>query len=343
MNYSESDGCNQSFDTLRIFNDGECYFCCSRYLKYNIGNIYKHDFKDVWYSKKAVNFRRNIINRTCKFYDSKRCTYFNVEKCRDLYPPYPKNIEFSYVHTCNLKCMSCRDEATVEIPEFTKELDKHINKFLDICKNAENIWLNEIGEVFASPHCKHLIKAIAQTYPKIKFEFITNGNLCTKEILVDLGIIDKIKKISISFHAYKKELYEKLMRNSNYDKVVENIKVLSTLRKQNKMNLSIGSVIHSLNFREIPYLIDFANQQEIKWSGWRLQNWNSCQMGREIDLYSCWEKLHPDYKEFIKILTSKKVIDYTKNGDTLEPYLNILQEEELSKKFTYKLKHLFKK
>jgi hypothetical protein len=344
MLYKESEICNQPFDTLRIFNDGDCFFCCTGIIKHHIGNIFKQDFSDVWYGKKAVDFRRSLLDRTCNLCDTKKCTSIDIDKSRDLYPPYPKNIEFSYVNTCNLRCMSCRDEeVTGETSEFTNELDKNMDKFIGLCKNAENIWLNEVGEVFASPHCKHLIKAIAQTYPEIKFEFVTNGNLCTKEMLIDLGVIDKIKKITISFHAYHKQLYEKLMRNSNYDKVVDNMKVLSLLKNQNNMDLAIGSVIHSLNFKEIPYLIDFAKKQGIRWSGWRMQNWNSCQMCREIDLYSCWEKSHPDHEEFKKILTSKKVVEYTRNGDVLEPYLNKIQEEELCKNFSYKIKCLLKK
>ncbi len=80
--------------------------------------------------------------------------------------------------------------------------------------------------------------------------------------------------------------------------------------------------MHSLNYKEMPAFAKMVKKYNAKAKFWRFRNWETSQMCREIDRYSCWESWHPDYKNFIKVLSKLKHVG---NYILAEPFLRKLQ------------------
>ena len=56
--------CYQPFDEIEIYNSGRVYTCCPSFFKedYYLGNIFEVDtFDEIWYSDKAIELRKRII------------------------------------------------------------------------------------------------------------------------------------------------------------------------------------------------------------------------------------------------------------------------------------------
>ena len=102
------------------------------------------------------------------------------------------------------------------------KFEQPVKTFLPILKNCEIVSLNGSGEVFASSHCKKLVKAIVEKYPNIKFDIHTNGTLCTNELCDKLGITEKIVSVDISLHSATEKTYNKIMLGSSYKNVIKN-------------------------------------------------------------------------------------------------------------------------
>ena len=60
--------CIFPFERLNIESNGNVTFCCPSFNNnYFIGNIFTNSFEYMWYSKKAIDFRKSILNGTYKF------------------------------------------------------------------------------------------------------------------------------------------------------------------------------------------------------------------------------------------------------------------------------------
>lgn len=102
--------------------------------------------------------------------------------------------------------------------------------FIPMLKNTELILIDGSGEVFCSKFGRQFIRKVCDKYPKIRFEILTNGFLCNEKNLKELGLYDKLSLITVSLHATTKETYEKIVKGIDFDKVIENIKFLSSVK-----------------------------------------------------------------------------------------------------------------
>ena len=306
--------CKVPFSEVEIHISGEVYVCCPSKNNFSIGNIYKNSFDEIWYSERAKELRQDILNNQYTQCNLDICNPAdNIEQDKleltqeevnlSLTPPYPKYVKFCHDYSCNIKCITCRDIFYMNSKEKTEELNSYIeNIYLPILKNCEVVSLNGTGEVFASPHCKTLVKKISEKYPNIKFDFHTNGVLCTEKLCYELGITDKICSVSISMSAATPKTYNKIMLYSNYDKVIENIKWLNTLLKKGTLkNLDLYFVVQKLNYQEMIPFIKFAKSVNASVYFWELRKWSS-NFCKDYDKYAIHEKTHREYNKFAKIL-----------------------------------------
>jgi radical SAM protein with 4Fe4S-binding SPASM domain len=144
-------------------------------------------------------------------------------------PPLPHYLEIEPTTRCNLNCVMCFRNSfiknkTMKIGDMSFETFK---KILDKLPFVEEIDIQGMGEPFLN---KDFLKMVKYAKSKgIKTMTVTNATLIghMAEDIVESGL----DLIRISFYSTKPEIYEKIMRNSKMDKVIENIKKLNEVKK----------------------------------------------------------------------------------------------------------------
>ena len=145
--------CKYPFERIQIELNGNVFLCCSAYCKkYCIGNIFTDEIDNIWYGKKAIEFRKSVLDKSYKYCDLGVCGNFYEENITQINnietaitPPYPQIVYFAYSTSCNVKCKICRDELIIETKDETKHLNSIVDKLILLCRNAEIIYLNGGG------------------------------------------------------------------------------------------------------------------------------------------------------------------------------------------------------
>ncbi|MBQ8887508.1 MAG: SPASM domain-containing protein [Candidatus Gastranaerophilales bacterium] len=293
--------CTFPFDSAQISMQGDVFVCCPPWCNsYSFGNIYEQSFDEIWNGEKAKEFRRQFINENYNICNLDLC----VKDCsHKIIPtevvPKPKKFIFCYDSLCNVKCIFCRScHQKQDLSYFDENMDSIIQNMLE---NAENVVLSGVGEALFSPHSRKLIKRISELFPNVKFSLISNGILCDKQNLEELGIIDKLISITVSLHATKKETYNKLVVNGDFDRVMNNLTFLSSLKKEGKLDRFIlNFVVNAYNYKEMVLYMKMA--QKI---GATVGFLELLKLETNKDIYekiNIFDEKHPKFNDFVKVL-----------------------------------------
>ncbi len=315
--------CPEPFERVELHNTGEIFACCPNWNdRYYLGNIKDNSVEEVWNSERAIDLRRRILNNDYSLCNKDRCVYLKsgfppamtaeYENYQPKMEQYPLAIKFVYDYECNIDCSICRDRIKRYPDEELNELNAKIDTFfLPMLKHARILTINAYGDPFGSRHSKLLIQKAAKMYPDLKFDFHTNGILINKSVLENINITaDKIETVRISIHAATKETYGKIVTNGEklFPKIVENLKFLKEMRKQNNFKLFIHFVVLPENFKEMPKFVDLAEKYDAIPCFWEFRQGN-CSYHNEHNNY-IYEETHPLHKELVKVLQSPKIKKY---------------------------------
>lgn len=144
-------------------------------------------------------------------------------------PPFPREIFLDITSFCNHACVFCANKLTSNKKTLSPDFVKRVLKEAYDC-GARDLALYATGESF-------LIKELAGyiSYAKkngYEYLFITtNGSLCTPENVkpvIDAGL-DSIK---FSISAGTRDTYREIHGRDDFDKVIENLKWISSYRKE---------------------------------------------------------------------------------------------------------------
>ncbi len=308
--------CTYPFYHAEINIDGNVSCCCPDFTDfYYLGNIYEQNFEEIWYGEKWKNFRENILaekydkchTEICKGLDDEQ--FKSKEKMLKEYIEcidggiFPQHITLSIDSICNVQCIMCRDW---NLPLNTKEQERlkaNFEKFLYMMKDAKRITLDGSGEVFASQYHKRLIKAAVARYPKLKFDIFTNGLMCNEKTLRDFCLTDRLNMVTVSLHAGCEKTYNRIVKGSNYEKVLKNIKYLSELKKEGKLKgFALTFVLSSLNFKDLPDFVKIAVENDAYPNIWPIRPYNNCRVCNSQNKYDITIREHPRFNELLEIL-----------------------------------------
>lgn len=318
--------CSKPFDQAWVINEGEVYACCPAYMQISIGNAYEQEWKEIWNSDVAQEIRSSILDGSFKY-----CNWFfcptisdnfllgktNKENCPSVnnLPKYKKFMDLNQPlrlagvandYTCNLRCPSCRDDFFSLSDGQKIKLEQAKEKIIiPLIKNSTEFHLSG-GEPFASKYNKQLLAAINKNdFPYLKKLKITSNGL-----LLDEKQWNKIHNVHyldidliVSVDASTKETYKIVRRGGDFEDLMRNLKFLSKLRKQKKLNsLSLNYVVQDHNFREmrdfvllgLDLEVDFITFQKIYNAG----NFTEEEFSRR----TVFEPSHPEYNNFQNIL-----------------------------------------
>ncbi len=325
--------CTHPFHIISIVPTGHCITCCPAYIKnFTIGNVFKNDFGNIWNGKRAKYLRNALKNGDYTTCDLKTCIYMELKDKKELYKYYETNSEdikmpdtifMGWDYDCNVACITCRNEIIKNDENKLRELQAIEQSVLDACKNAKLFYTSGNGDPFGSSYARNLIKKVVEINPQIKFLIHTNGVLCNENICNELNITDKIKGVTFSIHASCKETYDKIVRYGNFDKVIENLKWVSTLKKDGKIEtITLVFVVHKLNYRDMKDFVKLAEEFGAIASFRHYRQWTNNTEYKYDDM-AVFDKSHPEYCEFVKILQDKI---FGSPHCLLEPGLKLLRD-----------------
>ncbi len=175
--------------------------------------------------------------------------------------PCPERLNIELTTNCNLKCVMCRGSQNyVEEQKagrhLTREdflrilngIDLNRLKVLNLAGSAESLLNPDILQILAL--CRE---------NKIVVELITNGMFLTPQISRQL--IGNSREIHISFGGSRRETFESIRQGANFDGICENIRTLSTLKKENNRrypHIWLNPILMKRNIHELPEIIDLA-------------------------------------------------------------------------------------
>lgn len=336
--------CLNPFHNIEILARGEVYTCCSSFLKHGhyIGNINTNDFDEIWNSKKAMQLRYCVANGNFEYCNSfclalktldleKSEDYLkyrkdfnfninNVEDCK--LEVYPKTITLSCDESCNLYCTSCRNEKKVLSADKSKELYKTlVTKILPLMKDCEQLSLLGSGDFFMSKASMNFVKHISiEKFPKLELHLITNAQLFNER---NWSQFDNLKgipiKVDVSIDASRKETYEKIRRGAKWEILLENLKYISSLRKDGQIvSLRFNFVVQLDNFEQMKGFVKLAKRYNAD-AVWfqRIANWGTIPKEEFLEL-DVFDEKNGNFNE------AKLVLEELRTNNEIKVFQNCL-------------------
>ena len=264
---SSSTLCSITENNIQVIG-GNIYSCCS--IGVPFGNLfYDGELSEIYNSMYARIVKLSSLNHSyCLCNKYKWCPCFNraIDKKLSIKPikslkkiiDYPLCITLAFDRTCNLYCKSCRNKKYItssidfeKMKLITSKLLK--SKYLD---NVEKLVVAGSGEAFYSSHYRKLLDA---NLKRNSIQLLSNGILFNEENWN--WIKNKYRNISvgISVDAVTTETYSKLRCGGNFEVLMKNLKMLSKLRKESKIQaFNLNFVVQRDNFREMPDFVRLA-------------------------------------------------------------------------------------
>jgi len=249
---------------------------------------------------------------------------FNIKTVDDVknFQGLPEEILFGFDRSCNLKCPSCRADL---VANDDVDSDDHKRKLILLKKIEESfapslkkIMITGSGDPFYSKiYRDYLINFDESLYPNLDcIQVITNGVLLNEKMWNSLQSKKYIKVVEISIDAGTKDTYENITRlNGDWDKLIENIKFLST--QSSIIHMTFSMVVSQHNYKEMLQMYNiisdiFKNSTvgfDVHYR--QLVHW---EMGKysikEVNNISIFEQGHPLFNDFI--LELKKICNLEK-------------------------------
>lgn len=167
---------------------------------------------------------------------------------------YPSFIAIEPTISCNLRCIMCQIDS---LKRDKRELNfNDFKRIIDQIPSLRVIDLQGIGEPFLN---KDFFKMAEYADLKnIKIYTFSNGNLIDKKLAQKIAD-SNLKELIISIDGAKKETYEKIRRNANFEKLISNLKYLFSIRDHKNLKITAWIVPNKYNFDELEDIVKLCN------------------------------------------------------------------------------------
>jgi molybdenum cofactor biosynthesis enzyme MoaA len=303
--------CYHPFNTITIDKFGDIYTCiCQAWLPITIGKVLEfNSFEEIVQSAKSREIQASILDGTYKYCDDNSCTIIKHDQL-STYIGHRKDtidwINFALDDSCNLTCPSCRKEFKfvsdgVEYDYRIKVVD-HLIKLIANHTSKLKFTLSGDGDPFASSIYRHFLTNLKLNNKDIEIEIVTNGVLVKDHWHKMSGVYDNIVRFKFSFDAGSKEVYEKIRRGGNWDKLLDSVRYIVNWKKSKNLRLPLTSnfVVQTGNYKDmIKYveLCDSLGFDEINFQ--KIDNWGTFDNFKE---HAVWHVDHLNHKDFLKQL-----------------------------------------
>lgn len=181
-------------------------------------------------------------------------------------PDFPEILEFEIANSCNLECVMCNEACSSSIrarngkpPIPSKYDDAFIDQIRDFIPHLKSAHFFG-GEPFLIDMYYRIWEMIIEINPKVVSHISSNGtilNARARKIIEGHPV-----NLSLSLDAITKSVYEKIRINANYERVMDNIDYLVSV-KDKMDHLSITACAMPANSYDLPNLVEFCNKKKI--------------------------------------------------------------------------------
>ena len=295
------------------------YGCCPSWMPQPYGTTDKLD--EVWNGEIATKTRESVLDGSYSYCDKNKCPHLSqlinlnyptenfIQKSnfKDKYNG-PNRLNLCFDRSCNLSCPSCRNEFIIAKDEEIESIDNIMNSISKTFKNtASMIYISGSSEPFASKTFKKFLKNVnLELFPNIhNIHIHTNGLLLDEKMWNQIENSHKyIKTIEVSIDAATKETYEKIRRGGNWEKLIENLKFISSIPTIGGKWYSF--VVQDTNYKEMKMFYDLisdlphSNRNYNIYFG-KIANWGTY-TDEEYLVKQIWNEKHENFQDFLKEL-----------------------------------------
>jgi organic radical activating enzyme len=318
------------FEVTQLNERGSTYLCCPSWLDTSIGNLRYQSVEEIWNGKKAQEIRRSILDGSFKYCNYARCSFLQtvsgpvesvedvqdedlkevIEKELTILPYGPREIVCTYDQSCNLSCPSCRAQVIVESKSKQQILEIQRKIQSEALRDAYYLHITGSGDPFGSPFFRKWLQTMKrEDMPGIKrIHLHTNAQLWTPKMWSTLSedIRPFITSTDISIDAASAETYAINRRGGRFEKLLENLEFISTLRKNGPLNhIRMSMVVQENNFREMPDFVRLGKRFnfDLIYFG-QLVNWGTFSE-EEFTRRAVHFPEHPRHSEFVDLLQNE--------------------------------------
>lgn len=326
--------CSRPFEWLEI-QEKKAYLCCAGWVTQKGIDISRTTVKEIWNGPQAQELRASILDGSFRYCRPECCPHMNqdgvpiwekkgspFQKICDISDPRLKKIiaekktvlndgplvlNCAYDHSCNLSCPSCRTEVfALKADEIGTELQFQERIFNEVKDGLEVLYVSGQGDPFASAVYRKLLRTIsADDYPKMEIHLGTNALLWTRDNWDAMYKLHKnIKTTHISVDAATPQTYAVNRRGGDWNRLMKNLEFISELRRKGTLRyVTLSFVVQRNNYKEMPAFVNMVERFGFDTAYFqKFQDWGSLN-DRELDLRAIQSALHPEYPQFLKILT----------------------------------------
>jgi organic radical activating enzyme len=322
--------CTAPFTSLEI-QKNQFFLCCPSWLNKNFDRN-EFPLTEIWNSKDVQDVRRSILDGNYKYCNRSICPHLNklinfknsepekpiyrkdnlpddirffIDNDTTLhYNDTPDNVIFNFDRTCNYKCPSCRIELIVESKNEIIKTEKTIEEIdQNYSRNVKTIYITGTGDPFVSVAFRNYLRNFNPLkYPQLKtIHLHTNASMWDEEMWMSMKNVHKyVKSCEISIDAATKDTYENKVRlGGNWDKLITNLKFISTIKSLKKIKTSF--VVQKSNYKEMSLFVElmeniFGNKNQIFFN--KIINWGTFSEEDFKDV-KIWERIHKEHNNFI--------------------------------------------
>jgi MoaA/NifB/PqqE/SkfB family radical SAM enzyme len=273
--------CSKPFQWLEVTGwtppKGDVYLCCPAWLDTPIGNLQKQSVEEVWNGDAAQAIRESIHDGSFSYCSKTRCPYLksrsgpvqtaasvsdpNLRKAIDerlvVLPWGPQEINSAFDKSCNLSCPSCRTERIIEIDQADPIRVIRTKLEREALPEARYLYITGSGDAFGSPFFNEWLRTMQfDKTPKLEHIHLhTNAQLWTPRMWSQIPDIvrERIRSAEISIDAATSETYAVNRRGGSFERLLENLAFVRTLRRDGPLKrLTVSMVVQENNFREMP-------------------------------------------------------------------------------------------
>jgi molybdenum cofactor biosynthesis enzyme MoaA len=194
---------------------------------------------------------------------------------------------------------------------------------LRAAQDAETLYLDGAGEVFASKHSRHLLSLLKREhFPQLKFWLLSNGQLLNGRAFREFDFYGRVGEIQVSVDAARPETYRVVRRGGDFQRVLSNLAFLDDLRRARGENFrfELRFVVSSMNFREIPEFVQLGRRFHVDSILFTIvRNWGQLSLA-EFEKLNIANPCHPEHQDFLRVLESPELSDAIVDCGSVAPY-----------------------
>ena len=240
------------------------------------------------------------------------------EKINLGYPPY---LLIEPVSTCNLKCPFCfQTDKTFTKKPYMGVMDFEL--FKKLADEADTIGVGAItlasrGEPTLHKRFSEMLEYLGKKENIFEIKINTNATFLNEKICHSI-LKNNITQIVISADHYQKEEYERLRKNSNYEKIIKNVDNLFEIRKKYYPNSSteirVSGIDADKNLNRDKFRNFWIKRSDHVTASFPLERWNTYKNKPHKDINdpceNLWDRMYvwfdgkvnpcdADYKSFL--------------------------------------------